>query len=549
MRYSRFLLLSLLIGVLVSAEHSFLAAPAEKKSEKTGDQVEYFKKWVDEDVAYIITTEERNVFKALKNDEERESFIEQFWSRRNPDPRSPYNMFKEEHYRRITYANERFQSGMPGWKTDRGRIYITFGPPDDIEDHPTGGFYARRSEEGGGTTSTYAFQRWWYRHLDGVGDGVEIEFVDPTASGEYRIALNADEKDALLYVPNAGLTLAEQAGAVEKRDRASLNPAAWNDPDGQYANYLQRFSPMARMEQYFKLQRPPQIKFEDLKSLVSTRVTFSTLPYDVRTDYIRLSPEKVLALITIELSNSELEFKKELDFNKATVNVYGIVTSLTNKIAAEWEDTIVTEFSDEYFTKGKDRRSEYQKMVSVPPGQRYKLDVVLKDVNSEEVGALSTVLVAPKYEEGVLGSSSIILANSISRAPTNSDQLRQYVIGDMKIVPNVKAEYDPGDNLISYMQIYDMGIDQTSQKPSLDITFTLKSNGEVVREMKSSSENSEQFSYGERIVLLGRIPLKEINPGKYTLEIKVLDKIAGRTHSTSTGFTVNGVQKLSAAQP
>jgi GWxTD domain-containing protein len=548
MRYSRFLLILAFFGLGMNIGYSFSSsAPPEKKTEKqkskknknSGDQAQYYKKWMDEDVSYIISEEEKSTFKKLQNDEERESFIEQFWARRNSDPRSGDNAFKEEHYRRIAYANQHFASGIPGWKTDRGRIYIMYGKPDELESHPTGGAYNRPFNEGGGTTTTYPFEKWWYRHIDGVGDDIEIEFVDKSMTSEYRMAMSPDEKDALINVPNAGLTLAEEMGLADKTDREYYNPSAANDPSNPQNMFRRaKDSPFSRMEQFFGLQRPPQIKFEDLKAMVTTKVTFNTLPYDVRTDYIRLSSDKVLVPITIELNNKELEFKKELDFNRATVNVYGIVTSLTNRIMAEWEDTISTEFIDQYFEQGKDKRSEYQRIIALPPGQRYKLDLILKDINSKNVGALAVGLNVPKYEDGALQSSTIILANSVSAAPQNSDQLQQYIIGDMKIVPNVKAEYLPGQNLIPYMQIYNMEIDQTSQKPSLAVTFTVKSNGKIVEELKNTPINSEQFFYGLRVVLLGKVPLQGIAPGKYTLEIKVVDNIGNRTVSTSTDFKI-----------
>src|SRR5436853_2788397 len=156
-----------------------------------------FKKWLNEDVAYIITYEESAAFKQLSNDEERDNFIEAFWQRRDPTPDTVENEFKEEHYRRIAYANEHFAAGIPGWKSDRGRIYIMYGKPDEIESHPSGGPYERPSYEGGGSTSTYPFENWWYRYIEGIGSDIEIEFVDPSGSGEYRIARSPDETDAL----------------------------------------------------------------------------------------------------------------------------------------------------------------------------------------------------------------------------------------------------------------------------------------------------------------------------------------------------------------
>src|SRR4249919_2655922 len=137
-----------------------------------------FKTWLEQDVTYIISDEERKSFKSLSNDEERESFIENFWLRRNPNPDSPDNEFREEHYRRIQYANDHYAAGKPGWKTDRGHVYIAFGAPDSIEAHPSGGAYQRPLDEGGGETATFPFETWHYRYLQGIGDNIDLEFVD-----------------------------------------------------------------------------------------------------------------------------------------------------------------------------------------------------------------------------------------------------------------------------------------------------------------------------------------------------------------------------------
>jgi GWxTD domain-containing protein len=544
-----------LFSLVIGTGYSLSASSSKKKvntkqSKQSGDLADHYKKWLDEDVVYIISDEERSVFKNLKNEEERESFVEQFWARRNPDPRSPDNAFKEEHYRRIAYANQYFTSGVQGWRTDRGRIYIMYGKPDELESHPTGGSYARPYYEGGGTTSTYPFEKWWYRHIEGVGDDIEIEFVDKSLTGEYRMAMTPEEKDALINVPNAGLTFAEEMGWANKDDRPYFSAASQNEPTtSPYIRAKDR--PFARMERYFNLQKPPQIKFEDLKGVVTAKVIYTTLPYDVRVDYIKLSADRILVPITVEVSNKDLEFKKQLDFNQATVNVYGVVTSLTGRIMAEFEHVISVEFLDQYFERGKNKRSGYQHIVGLPPGQRYKLDLVLKDENSKAAGTVSLGLNVPKYEEGALQTSTIVLTNSVTTAPTNADQFEQYVIGDMKVVPNVKSEYLPGQALIPYMQIYDMQIDQTSQNPSLDVTFIVKHDGKIVEEIKATPANSEQFFYGQRVVLLGRVPLKHTTPGKYSLEIKVHDTIANRTVTTSTDFKVlePPAQKLLAATP
>ncbi len=530
------------VSISLFATYSPASAPQKSKKNKaqseTSERAAYWKKWLNEDVVYIISDEEKNVFKNLQTDEEREKFVEQFWARRNPDPRNPDNSFKEEHYRRIAYANERFASGIPGWKTDRGRIYIMYGKPDEIESHPSGGTYNREIWEGGGTTSTFPFERWRYRHIDNVGDDIEIEFVDASMSGEYKIAMSPDEKDALMFVPGAGLTLNEELGLSKKEDRPFFNPGAANDPS-QNSYMRAKDMPFARMEQYFNLQRPPAIKFTDLKNIsITTTITYNQLPYDLRADFIRLSSDKVLVPLTVELQNKDLQFKKELDFNRAAVNVYGIVTNLTGRIMAEFEDVISQEYTDQFFDQGKQQRSEYQKIVGLPPGQRFKLDLVLKDINSGYVGHLERGIVVPKYDTENLQCSSIILANKVEQVPTNSDQLAQYVIGDLKILPNVRSEYYPGQFLIPYLQVYNAQIDQTSLKPSLEVAYTVKSAGKVVEDFKDNSGSSIQFVSGQRVVVLGKIQVKGLAPGKYTLEINVVDRIANKSVVASTDFKV-----------
>ena len=172
-------------------------------------------------MTYIITDEERQAWKRLQTDEERQNFIEQFWLRRDPTPDTVENEFKEEHYERIAYANEHFPAGVPGWKTDRGKMYIMYGKPDEIEAHPSGGSYDRPQDEGGGQTSTFPFETWRYRYLEDIGQEVIIEFVDTCMCGEYHMTLDRSEKDALLYTPNAGLTQSEEMGMSSKANRFS----------------------------------------------------------------------------------------------------------------------------------------------------------------------------------------------------------------------------------------------------------------------------------------------------------------------------------------
>src|SRR5712664_1163772 len=250
-----------------------LTKDQKQKMKKTLKELDNsFKTWLNEDVTYIISPEERTAFLQLETNEEREQFIEQFWLRRSSNPDMPDNDFKEEHYRRIAYANEHYASGIPGWKTDRGRIYIIWGAPDEIESHPTGGTYDRPMEEGGGSTTTYPWEKWRYRYLEGMGNNVELEFVDPSGSGEYRLTMDPSEKDALTHVPGAGLSLMESMGMASKADRFTRS-------DGTHLGtgsspLPSKMNQFERLEQFAKLQKPPEVKFKDLEAQVNSSIKF-----------------------------------------------------------------------------------------------------------------------------------------------------------------------------------------------------------------------------------------------------------------------------------
>src|SRR5712671_6485313 len=264
-----------------------------------------YKKWLDEDVRWIITDEELSAFKKLANNAERDVFIEGFWQRRDPTPDTAENEYKEEHYRRIAYANEHYAAGMPGWRTDRGRIYIMYGPPTSIDSHPMGGPYQRSQDEGGGSTETFPFEVWRYRYLEGIGQEIEIEFVDDCSCGAYDMTMDRSKKDALLHVPNAGLTDMESMGQANKADRfrgvENLGQGFFNKN-----NDTKQFD---RLETFAKLNRAPEIKFKDLRSeLVTHHIRTNLLPFDVRVDFVKLTSDTVLVPITLQVPLRSLTF-------------------------------------------------------------------------------------------------------------------------------------------------------------------------------------------------------------------------------------------------
>ena len=531
--------LAIALLTLIFAVPSGLAQ--KKNNEKTQDPSEKtrtvkpelnkaYKDWLEKDVAYIITDEERKAFKKLQTDDERERFIEEFWRRRDPDPDTDENEYREEYYERIAYANEHFASGIPGWKTDRGRIYIMWGKPDETESHPSGGAYNRESYEGGGSTSTYPFERWFYRYLAGVGSGIEIEFVDPTGSGEYRIARNPDEKDALLHVPGAGLTLAEEMGLSNKGDRIS-NLGGIGSPNYQ----REQDSPFSRLQILADLQRPPQIKFNDLASAVNTPVIEDNpLNFDVRVDFFRQSDERVITAFTVQTDNQNLVFKDSGGLQEATLNIFGKITHVSGRRAGVFEDPVTTRATPEELTEAKERKSAYQKAVALAPGT-YKLDVIVRDVNSGATGVRHVNVPVPRYDPNKLSTSTLVLAAKLEGLG-DQPAVGMFAIGNVKVIPNVSGTYHKGTPVGIYMQIYNAGIDQTTLRPSIDVEYALMKDGkEIFKAPEDWRGNSDS---GQRLTLARLLDSRTLNPGDYSIEVRVRDRVSGQSLVQTAKFTV-----------
>jgi len=496
-----------------------------------------YRKWLDEDVLYIITDDEKKAFLHLSTNEEREQFIEQFWQRRNPDRESPDNTFKEEHYRRIAYADEHYASGIPGWRTDRGRTYIIWGPPDSVESHPSGGSYDRPPEQGGGETSTYPFEIWNYRYLEGIGQDVNLEFVDPTVSGEYRLTMDPCEKDALAKVPNAGLTMAETLGQSTKANRF-LNtdgttcgkalggrPASWNEFD--------------RISQFAKIGAPPPLKFKDLEPLVSARVLRNQLNFSYRTDYMRVTSDTVLVPITLQIPNRQLTFQSKEGVHSAVLEVFGRVSTLTGRVLQTFEDTINRDFPESLLKASLQGQSVYQKAVPLRPGL-YRLDLIVKDVHSGNVGTTYTSIKVPRYEEDKLTSSTLILADQIERVSSKQIGLGQFVIGETKVRPRLDQTFGKEERLGVYVQIYNLSVDEKTHKSDVDFSFIVsqedgKSGKELVHKVETSAELGQT---GQQVTLEKLVPLAPFAPGRYKITVLVTDKISKQTISPTAEFTV-----------
>ncbi len=493
-----------------------------------------YRKWLEQEVPYVITDEERAAFKKLTTDDEREQFVEQFWERRNPNPGSPENEFKEEYYRRIAYANEHYASGWPGWKTDRGRIYIMYGPADEVESHPAGGTYFRPMEEGGGSTSTYPWETWRYRYIDGIGTNVILEFVDPSMTGEYRLTMDPGEKDALLHVAGAGLTMLESMGMASKADRftGSTGMSIGEPVGGERSRGYNAFE---RLDLYARIFKPPAVKFRDLKAVVTSRLSAQLLPFDVRTDFVRVTEESVLTPITIQVANRDLQFENKGGVMHAVLDIFGQFTTPTGRPAGTFEDAVALDVPENDFQQYVNRKSVYQKVLPLRPGL-YKLSVVVKDETNGHMGSIEMRVRVPRFEEDQLANSSLILADLIQPLPTSQVGSGPFVIGGTKVRPSVNQQFTRDQQLGIYMQVYNLGIDPDTHKPAADIHYEITKDGKSL--LSQTEQAAKIANASQQITLQKTMPLQSLEPGKYTVQIKVTDNIKNQTVSPEVTFEV-----------
>ena len=501
-----------------------------------------YKKWLNEDVRWIITDEERAAFKQLSNDEERDAFIEQFWLRRDPTPDTPENEYKEEHYRRIAYANEHFAAGIPGWRTDRGRIYIAYGPPDSIETHPSGGSYQRPMEEGGGETSTFPFEDWRYRYIEGIGQEINLEFVDACQCGEYHLTIDPNEKDALLHTPGAGQTLYEQMGLSNKSQRITNSGSGAANPGPEQG--LQNNNSFDRLEMLAKINAPPKVKFKDLEEVVSHKINVNLMPFEVMTDFVKVTGDTVLVPVTIQVKNKDVTFVSKDGIQRGTVNIFGRVTGLTGKVAQTFEDTVQVDVPNDLLEKTVEHSSLYWKAIPLRPG-RYRFDIVVKDVNGDRVGTWSHGVAVPEFNEDKLASSSMILADHMEKVPSKNVGSGSFVIGETKFAyPHLDgangqpASFKRNQRMNLWMQVYNLQADDKTKKASANIEYEIVNVANNQAVLHSSESTDSMSNVGDQITLEKSLALTSFQPGVYKLTVKVADNVSKQQITPSVRFAV-----------
>lgn len=529
-----------LLSLLAAGGLAPLRAQSGQRHEEGDD---HYRKWLDETVLWIITEEEREVFLDLSSDEERDAFIEQFWLRRDSDPATAHNEFKDEHYRRIAYANEHFSAGIDGWKTDRGRIYIRFGPPDRRETYPAGGQYQRQRKEGGGYTSVFPFERWEYRHIPGVGDNVELEFVDDEGGGLYELTFDRQRKDELLHTGFAAPTWDEEERAIlsgieNKQDRVAGRRISgeWRGAySGMGAFETAADKPFSQLELSGRLEQAPEIRYKDLQAAVSARVSYDRLPFVLQASALRLSPEAGMAVITVQVANRSLGFRHDLEgMARAQLQIFGRVVDLGKRVIGVFEDDLERSYPAGELEKALTRSSVYQHRLALEPGV-YKVEVGVKDAYSANIGTQEVRLEVLNSSPQQLALSSLILADRFEELPEDSSPDR-FALGDLRVIPRPHGEFRSGESLGLYLQLYNPSLDQSTQQPDLQVEYALTARGSKPQQWRDASRMVRHLPGYSRLARL--INLSRLDPGEYQVRVRVRDRISGATAQASESFSI-----------
>jgi GWxTD domain-containing protein len=535
-RLNGWLLLVALAGGVGAGTVVFGQTPASQQAPKKADDnksdkqlykelASPYKKWLDEQVVYIISDNERKLFLKLQTNEEREEFIESFWQRRNPDPDSPDNAFKEEHYRRIAYANEHYSAGVEGWHTDRGRMYIVWGPPTSVESHTQGESYERPLTEGGGETKTFAWEKWNYNYVEGLGQNVDLEFVDPTGTSEFHLTMDPSEKDAFLHVADLGATLAEANGTASKADR-------FNNTDGSaiaasaMGGQPRSLNEFERLDAYTRAFTPPPIKNKEMEGLVSSRVVRDQLKFTYQSDFLRLTDDTALVPITVQIPHQALTYQSHDGVHRASVSLFVRVSTLTGRVVQTFEQDIQSDIPDSLLEQSLKASSIAQKSLPLRTGL-YRLDIVLKDSGSGDVGVKNERLAVPPFEEEKLTGSTVILADEMTPVGTREIGLGQFVIGSTKVRPKIDKTFQTNQAMGIFLQVYGLKVDDTTHKNNANVEIRILQGDKQVYDAKQTSAEIDQT--GEQLTLQKILQAGALQPGKYKLQIQVTDALTNQT--------------------
>ena len=573
-RVCEVLILLLLFIPFIFNSTGFSVQKMEK--ENKNELSEKHKKWLNEDVVYIISQNEKEVFKSLKTDELRENFIRTFWRRRDPSPDTSLNEFREEHYRRMRYVKVNYFEGEAGWRTDRGRIYIMFGPPDFLETNPGGarGFLFGASAP----TAEFPSEVWTYRHLPGVKTRlgrIEFMFINYYNSGAYQLSLDPAISNALrnISIPTRYVGYGDMP---EAGDRA-LNPLELSEqarnltgPSELEKLFMLTELTKSRGEVLEELERSSRLR--KLKGLVNSRESMIPLTIFARENFMQGERGQTYVPISVEIAAYNLGFKRTKDTYEGSINFYIEVKNTEENVVYQASDRLEMSLREESYQRRFSDYYQYRHGFSLSPGE-FSLHLVVWDEFNSNVGYVDKRLVIPQFSMDKFALSEIILARNIrvveAEPPPRQtepqpkgefglgalEEIKRKVLeqikigkresvdpfkfGNLEIIPNTLSTYGANDELIFFYQIYRPAFDEKQRIARIRIEHQIWRGEEFITTIDKPQDvqiplehKSPGLNSGARFKLAGS------SPGIYTLLIKVTDVFSNRMIEKKIDFKI-----------
>lgn len=498
-----FLLLSLLILPIISVEAQI------KKSSK--DLNPTFRKWLEQEVVYIITPTEKEVFFQLETDRERSQFIDAFWKYRDPNSTTPENEFKEEHYRRIAYANQNLGKEGPGagWRSAMGRIYIILGEPD----------YVERYEN---LAQVYPMVIWSYsaRPELGLNQAFEVAFFKRGGIGEYElyspvrfgpqellIHFTGDRSDYLAAyneLMQIEPSIAETSLTLLSGERTFVA-----SPSLASEVLLHSTIPSAPYKQVENFWAEKLLEYKDIVEVeYSTNYISSDFSVNVIKD------RSGIYFVHYLIEPSRLTFEQYGNRFLTNLEVNGNISDMDGNSVYQYERTIPIEFDQEQMDKIRSKLFSFQDMFPMVEGN-YKMSVLLKNTVSKEFTSAESPIAIPASTDDIR-MSSLILAN---KAMTNSKyrgQSKPFLLNDVQLVPSPRNDFSRQDHLYLFFQI--LGLSQ-ELKDSGALTYTISTEDKTVQSFRK-----EINDYPQAPDFLEDIPLSELTSDYYEIKVALLDR-------------------------
>jgi hypothetical protein len=297
-------------------------------------------------------------------------------------------------------------------------------------------------------------------------------------------------------------------------------------------------NPFTRLQLLADLSRPPAIKNKELADLITLtdtgKLEANPLDIDTRIDFYRQSDDRVITAFTIQTENKELAFEDVGGIQTARMNIFAKITSVAGRRVGVFEDVVTAQATAEELVEAKGRKSAYGKSVPLPPGT-YRVDIVVRDINSGATAIKRQGFTVPKYDPKQLSSSTLVLAAKL-QGVGDAPAVGQFTIGNLKVIPNVSAIYRKGDPVGIYMQLYNAGIDQTTLRPSVDVDYVVTKGG---KEIGKIAEDWRGLSdAGQRLTLAKLLSTDRLSAGDYEVAVRVRDRVSGQSISPAAKFTV-----------